>query len=218
MNVTIRSLLSFVFILVVVTLVPVEVQASTYFVATNGSDANAGTSAAPWRTIRYAVSRLRAGDTLYIRGGTYTGSANMIDDTLGPVPSGGTSWANAITIAGYPGETVTLQPPGTDGIHLSTSVHQYIIFQDVTVDGSLGTSKSISAIVYLENQTHIRFLRAQVMNAWVSGFNIFGGSFNEVISSSVHDNGRSGVEGGSTAGRRRKLWIWILRHCDGHSP
>ena len=73
MSVTIRSLLFFIFILVVVTLVPVEVQASTYFVATNGSDANVGTSAAPWRTIRYAVSRLRAGDLLYIRGGTYAG-------------------------------------------------------------------------------------------------------------------------------------------------
>ncbi len=212
MNVTIRSFLSFVFILVVVTLVPVDVQASTYFVATNGSDANAGTSAAPWLTIRYAVSRLRAGDTLYMRGGTYTGSANTINDTLGPVSSG-TSWANAITIAGYPGETVTIQPPGTDGIHLSNSVHRYIIFQDVTVDGSLGRSKSISAIVFLENQTYIRFLRVQVMNAWVTGFDIFGGSFNEVISSSVHDNGRSGVEGGSTVGGGGNygygFYVWV---------
>ena len=171
----------------------------TAYVSTTGSNGNDGTITAPWLTVGYAVSRLKAGDTLYIRGGTYTGSANTINDSLGTVPSG-TSWANAITIAGYPGETVTLQPPGTDGIHLATSVHRYIIFQDVTVDGSLGTSDSISAIVFVENQTYIRFLRVEVKNAWKTGFDIFDGSFNEVLSSSVHDNGRSGVAGGPTAG------------------
>src|SRR4051812_48525845 len=63
----------------------------TAYVSTTGNDRNAGTIGAPWLTLRYAVSRLKAGDTLYIRGGTYTGSANTIDDSASTVP-GGASW------------------------------------------------------------------------------------------------------------------------------
>jgi hypothetical protein len=49
------------------------VQASGYTraVAPTGSDANAGTEAAPWRTIGHALSSLTAGDTLVVHGGTY---------------------------------------------------------------------------------------------------------------------------------------------------
>jgi hypothetical protein len=49
------------------------VQASGYIraVATTGSDASAGTEAAPWRTIGHALAALTAGDTLVVHGGTY---------------------------------------------------------------------------------------------------------------------------------------------------
>lgn len=44
----------------------------TWYVATNGSDTNAGTLAAPFATINKGVSKLdNPGDLLYIRGGTY---------------------------------------------------------------------------------------------------------------------------------------------------
>lgn len=45
---------------------------TTYYVATDGSDTNAGTAAAPWRTIQRSLSRLSSGDTLVVKGGTYT--------------------------------------------------------------------------------------------------------------------------------------------------
>lgn len=45
--------------------------AATYHVATNGSDAAAGTAAAPWRTLRKANQTLQAGDTVLVHGGTY---------------------------------------------------------------------------------------------------------------------------------------------------
>ncbi len=49
---------------------------ATYYVdGTRGSDSNAGTSAAPWKTMQYAGSsdnnRLNAGDTVIVRAGTY---------------------------------------------------------------------------------------------------------------------------------------------------
>src|ERR1051325_7473065 len=50
----------------------VGVRATTYYVSTSGSDGNNGTSlSTPWRTINKAAQTMVAGDTVYIRGGTY---------------------------------------------------------------------------------------------------------------------------------------------------
>lgn len=45
--------------------------AATYYVATTGNNGNPGTSSQPWRTVAYAASKMVAGDTTYVRGGTY---------------------------------------------------------------------------------------------------------------------------------------------------
>jgi hypothetical protein len=45
--------------------------AKTLYIATNGNDANAGTIAAPLSTLGKAQSMVSAGDTVFIRGGTY---------------------------------------------------------------------------------------------------------------------------------------------------
>jgi hypothetical protein len=44
----------------------------TFYVSPGGNDANPGTVAAPWRTIRKAASTLVAGDTAILMDGTYT--------------------------------------------------------------------------------------------------------------------------------------------------
>jgi hypothetical protein len=46
-------------------------QAADYYVATTGSDSNAGTMAAPFATLQKGVNTAVAGDTVWIRGGTY---------------------------------------------------------------------------------------------------------------------------------------------------
>jgi Protein of unknown function (DUF1565) len=44
----------------------------TYFVhPTQGDDTQDGSEARPWKTIQHGVKRLKPGDTLYLRGGTY---------------------------------------------------------------------------------------------------------------------------------------------------
>jgi hypothetical protein len=58
--------------------------AATYYVSTNGSDNNSGTSTLPWATFSKAISVLKPGDTLLVKDGTYyqalvinvSGSAN----------------------------------------------------------------------------------------------------------------------------------------------
>lgn len=52
-------------------LLPVRGYSSTWYVATNGVDTNAGTSNAPFATIMYAQSVAHYGDTVWLRGGTY---------------------------------------------------------------------------------------------------------------------------------------------------
>lgn len=52
--------------------------AGTYYLATNGLDSNSGTSiSAPFKTFSKALTVLRAGDTLEVRGGDYTENINV---------------------------------------------------------------------------------------------------------------------------------------------
>ncbi|MFC4600792.1 fibronectin type III domain-containing protein [Cohnella hongkongensis] len=60
---------------------PAGAAPTTYYVATNGNDANAGTSGAPFRTIQRAANVAQAGDTVVIRSGTYR-------ETVTPANSG----------------------------------------------------------------------------------------------------------------------------------
>jgi parallel beta-helix repeat protein len=164
----------------------------TLFVSREGSDSNTGSQESPWRTIRYGVSRLRPGDTLYLRGGLYWEDEQAIDSVVGTVP-GGTSWSNPITIAGYPGESVTIQPPRTvQGLRLSTASQSYLIFQDFTLDYS-NNAINQEGIYVSGGAHHNRFLRLEVRYA--KGFGIVfsknGGNsnFNEVIACDIHHTG-----------------------------
>ena len=72
---------------------------SSYFVSTSGADDDAGTLSAPFRTIQRAADVARAGDTVFIRGGTYR-------ETVRPARSG--TAAAPITFRPYEGESVTV--------------------------------------------------------------------------------------------------------------
>jgi hypothetical protein len=49
-----------------------------YYVAPGGSDTNAGDIGAPFRTIQKAAGVARAGDTVMVRPGTYTGGSRLV--------------------------------------------------------------------------------------------------------------------------------------------
>lgn len=50
----------------------VPAYAATYYISPNGSNSAPGTSAAPWKTFPFALSKLNPGDTLIVKDGTYT--------------------------------------------------------------------------------------------------------------------------------------------------
>ena len=72
--------------------------------ATNGNDGNPGTLAQPWRTIQKAANTMVAGDTVFIRGGTY--------NELVTVQYRGNSSGPYTTFTAYPGEQVILDGTG----------------------------------------------------------------------------------------------------------
>jgi len=76
------------------------VYAATYYVDTNGNNANSGTAEQPWMTIQHAANTMVAGDTVIIAPGVYTDSITTQTD--------GTSGAR-ITFQGQPGAVIEAQ-------------------------------------------------------------------------------------------------------------
>jgi len=101
---------------------------ATFYVAPGGSG-SACTQAEPCAEIATAGRKLQAGDTLYLRSGTY-------NQPIRPTDWGGasgTSYSNAITITGYPGETATVT--GVVDFTWASNLHHWIL-KDFTLDGT----------------------------------------------------------------------------------
>ncbi len=78
-----QKTLTFAAALLLVAFAGASALGTTYYVATNGSDGNPGTSALPWATIQYAVQTIAAGDTILVKPGTYAGCRIEFSGTSG---------------------------------------------------------------------------------------------------------------------------------------
>lgn len=67
--------------------------------AARGNDTNAGSQAAPWKSLAHATRQLKPGDTLYLRGGTYYEKVTLTRSGTTNAP---------ITIASFPGELAVI--------------------------------------------------------------------------------------------------------------
>ena len=76
---------------------------NSYYMAPTGSDSNSGTISSPWKTWASASKKLKAGDTLYARGGTYTGQGSSSNGSANWYSPSGTQ-AAPVTFKAYPGE------------------------------------------------------------------------------------------------------------------
>jgi hypothetical protein len=108
--------------------------AQPYYVSTSGADGNAGTISSPFLTITKAVSMVSAGQTIYVRGGTYnltstitiskSGTANAYINLL--------AYQNERPVLNFSGEAF-----GSKGIKLSGS-YWHIKGIDITMAGDNG--------------------------------------------------------------------------------
>ena len=83
--------------------------AATYYVSTQGSDNNPGTSQSPWATLQHAVDTIAPGDNILVESGTYVGCR------IG-IPGGPSS---PKTLQAAPGAAVLINAPGPDNKHNS---------------------------------------------------------------------------------------------------
>jgi hypothetical protein len=82
-----------------------NVSAAEYYVSTTGADSNAGTIDLPFATLQKGVNTAAAGDTVWIRGGTYTITTPATSGAGVNFTKSGTSDTNRIKYWAYPGET-----------------------------------------------------------------------------------------------------------------
>ena len=133
------------FVLFTVFIFTASAHAATYYIS-------------PSDSLTGAISQLRAGDTLYLHGGTY----NEPISTATTIPSG-TSWSNPVTIAGAPGETATL----TQGIgirdNIDGSVVSYVVFDNLII-----TNPTSSGFFASNNANHIRVSNSELTNTYTN--------------------------------------------------
>ncbi len=148
-----RALLPLLFALLAsVLVVPRAHAATTLYVATNGSDSNAGTLNQPWRTITKGLRSLKPGDTLYVRGGTYT------ERVTGFTLPSGTSSAR-ITVKAYSGER-----PIVKGL-LWLKGANYWTFDGINVTWDSNTGRSNEHMLKLIDGTGWVYTNAEVWGA-----------------------------------------------------
>jgi hypothetical protein len=93
------------FVLPIILSLALDVSGATYYVATNGADANSGTTTnAPWRTIQHAADMLAPGDTALVRGGIYNEAVTF--------HVSGSAAGGYVTFQSYPGETAIVDGTG----------------------------------------------------------------------------------------------------------
>jgi hypothetical protein len=83
-------------------LVALPANAENFYVAPTGNDSAAGTEGAPFRTVERGQQEASAGDTVFIRGGTYSFSGTSA--TVGVAFSKSGAQNNRINYFAYPGE------------------------------------------------------------------------------------------------------------------
>lgn len=109
------------------TTAPVTGPLSGYFVSTTGSDTNAGTEAAPWRTVQKAANTAPAGSTVYLRDGSYAAFSLT---------------RSGLTFRSYPGERATIvgNSGATDAVAItgvsSATLYDLAVTGNVTQYGS----------------------------------------------------------------------------------
>ncbi|MEZ4273590.1 MAG: right-handed parallel beta-helix repeat-containing protein, partial [Myxococcota bacterium] len=173
-------------------IVPALCGATTYYVSTSGNDANPGTALnAPFRTLKFSLAKLSAGDTLYMRGGTYN---EIIESHNGANFPSGTSWSNPVTITPYQQEQVTLY--GRMSIGRENPLTQYLIFDGISFDGK--GAIPYDAVSINGGSHHIRFINGEVKNSVSTAglsanhhndANPGAPSFIEIINMDIHHNG-----------------------------
>ncbi len=173
-----------IFINVVLFVIPFVTYANTYYVATSGDDTNSGMATQPWASIQKAANTLIAGDTVFIKAGTYTERV-IIQNT-------GTSNDN-IVFSNYQNDTVIID--GT-GISWGGSWNGLFDISDksyIQIHGLQVKNADYSGF-WIENSTNVIIQNCYTYNTFSSGIGVWNSSYitikNNEIELACNDGGQ----------------------------
>ena len=165
--------------------------ATTYYVAPTGSDYNAGTITSPFATLQKAHGLAVAGDTIYMRGGTYAVTAQTT------LTRSGVS-GNPINIFAYPGEVpvidaIAMTQAGYYALRLNNSAWWHIKGLEIKngPEGGFMITNSSNSIIENNNIHHNGHLSQWEGN----GLEMNQGSANNLILNNDSHHNRGAVVG-----------------------
>ena len=194
---------------------------STYYVSTEGDDANDGSAAHPWRTLQQAADSVTAGDVVTVAVGKYDGftlglNRPVTGTAKAPIVFRGTngsfSWRPSTIIGDANGDT-------PDGIYIASGT-DYVTIEGFKIDGqkSLIPRAAVRIVgadhVTLRNLTlrgageyGVSALRADYMtiadsrteatrehDAWNVGISVIGGDYAVIRSNEILRSERHAIE------------------------
>ena len=113
--------------------------ATDYYVSPAGNNSNPGTLAQPWATIAKGISTAGAGDTVFVRAGTYAEKLNL-NGKIGTA-------ANRITYRNYPAESPIIDPSSTTGAAIVRLRNcKYITIQGFEIRNFVTSSNAVTPI------------------------------------------------------------------------
>jgi Putative Ig domain len=133
---TMRALILNAFILLAAT----SLEAANYYVSPSGLNTNPGTDALPFQTLGKAESVAVAGDTVFIKNGTYQNAGYGNGKTVNNgaalrLTESGNATAGHITFKNYAGHNPKIRCDGAAGISFNGGV-SYIIVEGLEIEGA----------------------------------------------------------------------------------
>jgi hypothetical protein len=174
-----------------VALVPLNAEAAELFVSPTGSDSGAGSETAPFATLQKANDAAAAGDTIWLRGGTYYGTGQIT------LSKSGTSDSKRTKIWAYAGEKpvidfskyVTTNSAVDVPAILVTGSYMHLKGIEIA-NGKVGASGDHSySLLRTKNASNNTFELLHIHHAFGAGLFIDTGSGgNLILNCDSHDN------------------------------
>lgn len=161
----------------------------SYYVSNSGNNANLGTIDSPWKTLVYASGKIKAGDTLYIRGGTYKEVTSWSTDGTQNAP---------IKIMNYPGEQVIID--GYDTIPANTGgTWMFMIWGDWYYVSGLEITRSFDEGAIGVKGEYVTIDNCYIHHNWAAGITIMG-NYGTAQNNKIWYNGIDNEFGSSSRG------------------
>ncbi|MBD3275633.1 MAG: T9SS type A sorting domain-containing protein [Candidatus Marinimicrobia bacterium] len=144
-------------------MIPIQINGEVYYVSSTGSDEATGGQQEPFASFGHAVNMLNQGDTLYVRGGTYTEYLTLDLDATESAP---------VLISAFPGEHPVIDgsgfPSGDDWSGLiSVSMSSHIRITGFSLQNSPGMG------ILAEQSSHVTIDNNRTFNTVSSGIGVW---------------------------------------------